>query len=662
MVLIGDLMIDEDYYGDYPKCITIPPDVIIQRMTLKSHLYGFFGPHAVSDLFTDYQLFTISRDGTVSVVCKSEYGPKPTEVESLRCKIKETLASAIIDQSVLILENSPNVSLVCDGPSWSLSLKDTNGKRYFSQGCMWADPEYNNQKLSEYIRERLSFGLSDREYSIIDLSKLALFDGIKDEKEPNERGLHLIDLSVAGVQYAIGLEHTKDIESGEPVRLIREPDNPYDDKAIAIYCKGDRIGYVPKNNNAIFANLIDGKKRLYGEIKGTNNSQIWVSFYLKEGSLDDYPEEEFISNEELEEEKKRDIFRGCLVCGAYGDALGAPIEFLSDTELKRKYQNAEHLEPILKDGVMRFSDDTQMTLLNVNSMICRETRLLSYGIAAEHYHYAYRSYRCWALIMNNRPIPEGCESNSWILKIPEICAKRAPGLTCMGQLLEHEECGTLERRPNNSKGCGGVMRAAPYGLVMKPEYAIELACEDAVTTHGHDLGWLTAGAFAGIINRISKNSDSLIVAIRYVMNTMGADYEKYDGWSDLSSILTKVISEYENYLCKQQFDITKFGEGWVAEEALAMALYTCLCFENDIPAIMKNSVFHGGDSDSVGSIAGNICGAMYGYKRICESLDVTKLERLDVILKLADDLVTDYDEGCDWHDVYTKGNVPGDIL
>ena len=62
---------------------------------------------------------------------------------------------------------------------------------------------------------------------------------------------------------------------------------------------------------------------------------------------------------------------------------------------------------------------------------------------------------------------------------------------------------------------------------------------------------------------------------------------------------------------------TALGEGWVAEEALAVALYAVLATTGDGPQehfrkAIALAVNHSGDSDSTGSIAGNILGALYG--------------------------------------------------
>jgi ADP-ribosylglycohydrolase len=55
----------------------------------------------------------------------------------------------------------------------------------------------------------------------------------------------------------------------------------------------------------------------------------------------------------------------------------------------------------------------------------------------------------------------------------------------------------------------------------------------------------------------------------------------------------------------------KLGVGWIAEEALAIALY-CALSATDFRAGVILAVNHSGDSDSTGSMAGQLLGAMYG--------------------------------------------------
>ena len=84
-------------------------------------------------------------------------------------------------------------------------------------------------------------------------------------------------------------------------------------------------------------------------------------------------------------------------------------------------------------------------------------------------------------------------------------------------------------------------------------------------------------------------------------------------------------------------NIRKLGEGWVGEEALAIAVYAVARHIDSFTDTLVAAVNHNGDSDSTGAIAGNIIGAMVGYEAIPSQFK-EHLELHDVILAIADDL------------------------
>ena len=82
--------------------------------------------------------------------------------------------------------------------------------------------------------------------------------------------------------------------------------------------------------------------------------------------------------------------------------------------------------------------------------------------------------------------------------------------------------------------------------------------------------------------------------------------------------------------------VEALGEGWVAEEALAIGVYCALAARNFEQGVFW-AVNHGGDSDSTGAIAGNLLGALYGI----DALPIgwrEQVELRDVIEEIATDL------------------------
>ncbi|MFP4649261.1 MAG: ADP-ribosylglycohydrolase family protein [Halorhodospira sp.] len=63
-------------------------------------------------------------------------------------------------------------------------------------------------------------------------------------------------------------------------------------------------------------------------------------------------------------------FLGCLLAGAVGDALGAPVEFLSRDEIRRRFgsEGVTRYAPAY-GGLGRITDDTQMTLFTAEGLL-----------------------------------------------------------------------------------------------------------------------------------------------------------------------------------------------------------------------------------------------------------------------------------------------------
>ena len=95
--------------------------------------------------------------------------------------------------------------------------------------------------------------------------------------------------------------------------------------------------------------------------------------------------------------------------------------------------------------------------------------------------------------------------------------------------------------------------------------------------------------------------------------------------------------------------IRRIGEGWVGDEALAIAVYCCCKYRKDFEKAVCAAVNHSGDSDSTGAICGNIMGAMLGLESIPDYY-LENLELKEVIQEIASDLfdgccISEYDMG-----------------
>ena len=347
-------------------------------------------------------------------------------------------------------------------------------------------------------------------------------------------------------------------------------------------------------------------------------------------------------------EKYKDEFRGCLIGGAVGDALGYPVEFLKEKDIIARYgRNGISEYELSENGKALISDDTQMTLFTATSLLLGMTRGMTRGVGGLHYSYAGFAYKTWyKMQMGEEPRDESDYAYSWLADVPEMGEHRAPGNTCMS-VIGSGKYGTIDNPINDSKGCGGIMRIAPVGLyVNRPggrnanlDYLYETASGVAALTHGHELGWMSAAVLAHIINLLTYSSDTLIECIREAQSYAKGLYGERRYFQKLNSLIDTAISLIPTD--GNDFDnIQKLGEGWVAEETLAIAIYCSLKYQDDFSKAICVAVNHDGDSDSTGSVTGNILGALWGYEQIPDKWK-ENLECKDVILEVADDLCHD---------------------
>ena len=325
----------------------------------------------------------------------------------------------------------------------------------------------------------------------------------------------------------------------------------------------------------------------------------------------------------------QDKIRGSLLGGAVGDALGYQIEFkrdIKDKEITR-----------FKDvGII--SDDTQMTLFTATSLIWRETRASIRGVAMKPCDAIYFGYLDWLDTQNNNKEEA---RTSWIKDIDKLNIPRAPGNTCLSALSSGKK-GTILEPINNSKGCGGIMRVAPIGLYIKnPQEAGKIAAEASAITHGHPLGIMPSYVFAYMINLLTYNEIQIKDALIKAIKSLEEEYDNFnkEDTDYLKELIDKAIKLSESNINDIEA-ISQLGEGWVAEEALAIAIYSCLKYSTSFEDAVVCAVNHDGDSDSTGALAGNIMGASLGEISI-PNYYLDNLELKDIITEIANDLSTD---------------------
>lgn len=151
-------------------------------------------------------------------------------------------------------------------------------------------------------------------------------------------------------------------------------------------------------------------------------------------------------------------------------------------------------------------------------------------------------------------------------------------------------------------------------------------------TNGHPTGQLASGAFSAIVFELLEGTDLLDATLKVLeLLETRPDHKET---SEAIRLALKLADEQPS-----SFDALKrLGEGWVAEEALAIGLY-CARGALGFEAGVIMAVNHDGDSDSTGLIAGHLLGAIHGVSVIPPRwLDA--LELRSVLEKVTVDLAT----------------------
>lgn len=380
----------------------------------------------------------------------------------------------------------------------------------------------------------------------------------------------------------------------------------------------------------------------------------------RQGSIETGAQEKYVQNcrpvafarvQRSQEER----LLACLLGGAIGDAFGYEVEFKSLHDIRERFGENGIRSPVLHDGKLIVSDDTQMTLFTLEGLLGSRPKDKQSAIISS----IRQAYLRWLDTQRLGSPTATADTPGWLAHQPEMHVRRAPGNTCLSALASGGE-GTMSKPINNSKGCGGVMRVAPIGLISPmgdAGAAFELAAESAALTHGHPSGYLSAGVAASIVrllvDGVNLNTQPRSYHGRGAIEQSCGHLLAFPGHEETLAAVSGAVACAAKGLDKNSFlgteaetgsgfrchaeAVETLGGGWVGEEALAIALYAVLSAASFVEAL-SIAANHSGDSDSTASIAGQFWGAMNGLGGIPHDW-VTSLDVLVPLLHLARQLV-----------------------
>ena len=284
---------------------------------------------------------------------------------------------------------------------------------------------------------------------------------------------------------------------------------------------------------------------------------------------------------------------------AIGDALGYPTEFLSLDQIKAEY--GENGISELPESAL-FSDDTQMSVAIAEALITagdQDLETIMDAISEE--------FIKW------RHSPEN---------------NRAPGNACLTGVSNMERgVHWSESGVPDSKGCGSAMRVAPIGYVYQhhPDKLKQVAKASGICTHGH------------------RTAVAASVGAAYLVKLALDGIEPGNMIPEMLSFIAGISGEFDTALSNvpecldwpNEEDALKYlGEGWIGEEAVALALYCFLKHPDDYKKTVLRGANTNGDSDSIACIAGGISGAYLGIEAIPKKW-IQEIEKSDDLNNLA---------------------------
>ncbi|CAM06008.1 ADP-ribosylglycohydrolase [Saccharopolyspora erythraea NRRL 2338] len=341
---------------------------------------------------------------------------------------------------------------------------------------------------------------------------------------------------------------------------------------------------------------------------------------------------------------------GCFLGGALGDSFGSDLEFVSADEITARFgpQGPRGLRAAY--GVRgAITDDTQMTLFTAEGLIRGSVAQRTLG-ADDPLPEVQLAYQRWlhtqgvawksaaGPFIAEHPAPDG-----WLVEVPGLFSTRGPGKTVFRALAgfgDGRPAGSFTEKINDSKGCGGVMRAAPVALYSaSPAEVFELAARTAALTHSHPAGFHSAGALAVIVQQalLGRSLDDGVWLALQVLET----WEDHD---ETTAMLKLAVELAERGVPTPRQLEEVLGGGWVGEEALGIAVCAALVGGDDVELALRVAAHHSGDSDSTAAICGNIVGALLGVGALPVDW-LADLELRDVVEQIALDCVAEFGVG-----------------
>jgi len=335
-----------------------------------------------------------------------------------------------------------------------------------------------------------------------------------------------------------------------------------------------------------------------------------------------------------------DRFRGALIGGAVGDAMGWPNEGVFGSEARTRKVRAYQPWHGWRSGPKgTITDDTQMTMWLAKSILASAERAAGTGRG---------------------------DIRDQLLD-PDDLAKRftREHIRGIGQAVREfvhnsKDLGKPWYAAGvPSAGNGTAMRAAPVGLVHlgDPYRIYRDSLLQSVVTHRDSMAIAAAACQAYAVARTTAALPGSLapmearIALCADLATLldGLERPGYQlrGGSGPTSLYGRIGTDLPRYLQDGRVPFDDWYNGAYVLESLPCALWCFLATPEDFEATLYAAVDAGHDADTVAAMAGTVAGAYHGYSRLPRRL-ADDLEFRDHLLETAEGLYALNKEGHPW--------------
>jgi len=355
-----------------------------------------------------------------------------------------------------------------------------------------------------------------------------------------------------------------------------------------------------------------------------------------------------------------EIYKGCLLGMAVGDAMGAAVDNKTYRQICENYGPAGLLGYDLVNGFVEITSYTQVALFASNGMLLSVAKGQTGNAACMRY--VAKALKEWARAQHLPGDPE--LRLCWLCRIPQARQRRCMDPRTL-DALTRDVLGSPKKPANQGAGPGTLTAAVPAGLFFHPDrMAFQeiglLGAQIVALTHGDPMAYLSGAVLAYLIAGIVQAptcpmEEQILQAVEAVTAQFPAPQAARLQMLIKDAVALSHQPEIPNWQAMERLECQ------TAAQVLAGAVYAVLASNGDFDTAMIIGVNHSGKSAAVGAVTGALLGALLGESALPEFyLDC--LDSAAVIREVATDLYTACPKGWrtrlfddEWDRKYTHG-------